>query len=777
MTTVSQPTPYSTLRAQVAYLADDQVTQPLGVRVVEPPPDTRQALRGNLYAVVELADEGHEQEAFAERLLSTIQRTYYTVKGTQSHVLREALREAKRTLDHYNQESGVAPVKVAIVVAAVLGKRLLIVSNGLGLALVTANRSIDVYPPYTPTAPAEEATEPAGGWEIYRQELEEGGAFLISGRRWLNYVSLRDLAGTVAYVTPENCADAALGLLEQAGQPAVPGALIVLTPAEGRPVAQPSGAGLPQALRRPRLSGLPTSLNATPPVHYPPEAEEERGVAATRTTVAEATYAYRGAPSSTLAPSAPPPDPTPGSLPARLQLQAKETLASVRHFFAGLFPDPASTHSATGNPLHKPPTQAPHPPAEEAEAAEPPYTLPPLRAPARTHGQRARLILLAAVLIVVLVPVAVVVRGWQEGANTRADAEALLDLATARLASGQEAFDAGDKVGARALLAEAQGHVDRARTILVARSPRADQLAVEIQRELNEVLQIQPLYGLVQPLVRFPPDAEPHRVLVVDQDIYVLDMGRQVVQHFRLDLSSNTVADQAGDVVLRQGERIGDAEVGRLVAMTWQLAIPGIEDRPSLLVLDRNNNLFKFDPRVEGVTRVANFASSYLSAPSQIVSYGNRLYVVDQGANRLFRYNPADFGAQPDSWFAEQTPISLGGVQTMSIDGDIWLLFGNGQLVRYRQGVQVSFALENSIPLPGEPVDLAVGPQANSFVYLADRTDQRILVFDKTGTFQRQLQAAEGEPLRGLSGLMVDESSGVMYILTQSALYQHALPN
>jgi hypothetical protein len=429
-------------------------------------------------------------------------------------------------------------------------------------------------------------------------------------------------------------------------------------------------------------------------------------------------------------------------------------------------------------------------PAERTQAAEATVTSthatpvplvtgagPTLVAPMRTQGSRARLIVLLAVLILVLVPVVVGARQWQQGAANRADAEALLDLAAARLASAQEAYDAGDKVGARSLLAEAQGHVDRARTILVVRSPRADGLAVEIQRELNDVLQIQPLYGLVQPLIRFPTDARPHRVLVVDQDIYVLDTGRQLVQHFRLDLNTSTVPDQAGDIILRQGERIGDAEVGRLVAMTWQLPIPGIEDKANLLVLDRNNNLFRYDPRVEGVSRLTVADGEKWVAPSHVYAYAGRIYLLDQGANQILRYNPANYGQAPDGWFAPQTPVNLNGVQAMAIDGDIWLLFATGQVVRYRQGVQVSFGLESVIPSPSEPVDMAIGVQPDSLIYLADRNEQRILVFNKDGAFQRQLQAAEGEPLRGLSGLFVDEVAGAMFILTDAALYQHALPN
>lgn len=796
MTTTATPVapqPALTMRTHIAYLAEDQITRPVGVRVVEPPPDTRQALRGNLYAVVELPVEGAEDEAFVERLLSAIQRTYYTVKGTQSHVLREALREARRALELHSQENDSEPLRAAIVITAVLGRRVLTISNGLGLALTTDGANVDVYPPYTPSAPAQEAVEPEGGWEIYRKELYGGGALFIGGRRWLEVLSLRELASTVAYLTAENSADAAAALLDLANQPELPGLLVVLQPADALPQSSSGVAvgGLPPALRRGRFSGLPISLNAMPPVHTipavtggaKPGAPVKLPVQAAETTHAETAPAGSEAAREEELGTAT----SLARATAATMALFRTGLARTRLFLGNLFPDQATVATrhgagdeATGSSAEWAHAADTAPLAEQARPAPPRLaadTAPTLAAPPRTQGSRARLFVLLAVLILVLVPVIVGARQWQQGASNRADAEALLDLAAARLASAQEAYDAGDKVGARSLLAEAQGHVDRARTILVGRSPRADDLAVEIQRELNEVLQIQPLYGLVQPLVRFPSDAQPHRVLVVDQDIYVLDTARQLVQHFRLDLNTNTVPDQTGDIVLRQGDRIGDAEVGRLVAMTWQLPIPGIEDKANLLVLDRNNNLFKYDPRVEGVTQLEMADANAWVAPSHVYAYSGRIYLLDQGANQIFRYNPANYAQPPEGWFAPQTPVNLNGVQAMAIDGDIWLLFANGQIVRYRQGTQISFVLESVIPSPSEPVDMVMGAQADSFIYLADRNEQRVLVFSKDGVFQRQLQAAEGEPLRGLSGLFVDEVAGTMYILTEAALYQHALPN
>lgn len=776
-TTSTHPPP--TLRASVIYLADEREARPAGVRVVEPPVDTRQAVRGNLYAVVELSGDYPEREAVAERLLSVIQRTYYTVKGSQSLVLTSAIQAAEGALQQFAAENPAILQPAGLIVAALLGNRLLAFSNGLGLALVTAGRNIDVYPPYTTGSATPQVDNPSGQWEIYRQELPTGGAFFLGTRTWLDQVSLRDLASTVAYLNTENCDDVAEALCSQRGPQALPGLLGLVSPNSVAGASSHTALPVPGTppVRRPRLAGLPTAVNAPPPVHD-----------LTRPGAPTATIDYppvRRAPAPSFAPDESQPKVTSsGKLATDLAASAKTGLERARELLAGLLPDRTANSE---NSLRYPQSALKPEPAYAAASetalsprpdnAPPARTLPAITLPTRTSGQRARLFLTLAALILVLVPAIVGVRILSNGMNTRADANLLLDQAEARLTSAHQAMDAGDKANARNLLYQAQGFVDNARGLLVGRSARADTLAVELQRALAEVLQIQPLYGLVEPLLRFSADAQPHRLLVIDQDIYVLDLGRQLVQRFQIDLNTNTVPDQDGEIIVRQGDTVDQKAVGRLVDIAWQPPVPGVEDKPKLLILDQGNQMFGFDPRVEGINVVPFADQSAWRKVSQIHTYLGRLYLVDEGAGQIFRYTAGNYGAAPEPWFSAQSQINLSGVQAVAIDGDIWLLFDTGLILRYQRGEQVSFSLEENLPLAGEPVDIAVGDQADSLIYLADRAQERILVFDKAGQYLRQLQAAEGNPLRGLSALYVDEVAGKIYILTQSSLFVHALPN
>lgn len=395
--------------------------------------------------------------------------------------------------------------------------------------------------------------------------------------------------------------------------------------------------------------------------------------------------------------------------------------------------------------------------------------------PAPARGGRARLFITLAVAILVLIPIIVAGVVWQRGASLRAEGEILVSAAQANVDSADAALDLGDKTTARAELTKAQENLAQA-VVLIGSTPAINDLLQQIERELQEVLQVSPLYGLVEPLARFPLEASPRRLLIVDQDIYVLDQGRHLVQRFRLDAERQMITDPEGEIVLQRGDVIDGVTVGSMVDITWQEPIPGIEDRSSLLVLDGNNNIFRYNQRVEGATNVLLAEQELWQSPTQIKNYLGRLYLADSGRGQIYRYNPGQYEVAPQPWLLAPTEQGLAGLQTMVIEGDIWLLFSNGLLLRYSQGQQVPFALENDVGLVSEPVDIFIGDQDSSSIYLADAGQERILIFGKDGSYMRQLQAAEDHPLRDLRAIYVDEAEGTIYILTRSSLFQHPLP-
>ncbi len=128
-----------------------------------------------------------------------------------------------------------------------------------------------------------------------------------------------------------------------------------------------------------------------------------------------------------------------------------------------------------------------------------------------------------------------------------------------------------------------------------------------------------------------------------------------------------------------------------------------------------------------------------------------------------FRYNPAQPDADLDPWFRPETLVNLAGVISMEIDGDIWLLFGNGNILRYRNRDNYPSLWRQAQSMAEEPVDLYVTKEERNEIYLADASEDRILVYSKDGVFEKQLKAAEGDLLRGLSASTSKNSTRRLY--------------
>ena len=804
---------------------------------MEPPADTRQALRGNLYAIVELTGDNPGRDELSERMLSALQRTYYTAKGSQAEVMRAAVDAAQRKADEFNQLHGDHPLRAGIICVGLLQSHLLMLHSGPALALIGAQSAVDRYP--ADILNFDQPAAPDGEAEFYRHHIEEGAALFLGGAEWLDEVPIRTLAATVAYLTMANCGEAARGLRDQYAIEELPGIFVVIEPEGGRsnsarrhtvpdstsgpvsdsvsdsesePTAAPtalssdssssdsssSDSSLPPSPRagqtdpasRGRESGLPTAVHAAPPVRDVPPVS----------TVPPAHASPAPAPHSTLEPTpedATVREATMGASPSRpavsqvsedarqdfvrgddIPAQRERNLGSLAGRAAGgLAAGVRSAQRALRNFLPDRSADDDYDAADDGRARQtslfdaPPDMAPP--EPAR--GGRARLFVLLALLILVLVPVVVLAVSWGKGGAARAEAEALIDMASAQFVAAQDALDAGDGATGRSQLEAALNNLSSAEA-LIGSTPEIGRIRSQIEVDLQDVLQVRALNALVAPLVTFPADAMPSRVLSIDQDIYVLDTGRQLIERYRLDLNQEFIADAAPLSVIRAGDAIDGVTVGRLVDMAWQPAVAGIQDKPGLLVLDRNNQFFRYDPRVEGATFIALGDPSALQLPNQIGNYGSRTYVADEGTQQIMRYEAGGFGLTPTPWFAAQTATNLTGLRRMAIDGDIWLLYPTGIVLRYNQGESVPFSIKGSVAQIGDPIDMAVGQQSD-IIYIADAAGERIFTFDKSGSYLAQYTAPEAGQLANLRGLYLDDVAGKLFILTQSALFQVPPPN
>lgn len=781
----------------VSYLAEGSDEASTGVRVIVPAEGSPQAQRGAFCALVDLHGLP-DVELVVERALSAMQRTYYSERGTQSQVITETARRAQAIIAA-EVERLATSWRAGVVCAGILADRLALIGIGSAFALLTnEDGSVSVFPPERLAMHQRGESAALTIWPLHRQKISANTAMLAASGAWLDLVPIRTLAGTVAYVEAETCIDAADGLREQAGRNDTPGLILVIepNPGPGASSAEETASPAPSADRS--AGGLPTALNASPPVVRAPEALPTSGVGLASSAPSEP---HPGA-SERTNPDAPPgrrhpsdtifPDfksaaqsakrsgqpasmqPSSGQTPWRADLRTSLAgrLAGLREFAASMLPERNQT---LATPLMAEASSAARPVSPSSPPPKARPALEPLAWPPPATGGRARLFITLAVILLCLVPAVVGTLYWRQAAVGAAEAEQLVKLAEARYATAVQALDQEDTTAARALLTEAAAFLRRAEEIS-GRTERSAELAQLIERDRMAVERITFLYGLTVPLISFPPERTPQQFMVIGPDLYILDAGRNEILYYRLGPDGESLTSPEVQVVLRMGETVGGVAVGKPIDLAWQPPIPGYDDKSSLLVLDDNNHIFRYNHQVDGASLLRFGDAPQWIKATQIETYLGRLYVLDEGANQIYRYDVGSY-SNPIAWFQAPTLVNLSNLAAMRIDGDIWLLYRDGKVVRYRSGEQLPFSLDNRITPPAEGTDLWVGQDGDDAIYLVDRLLERILVFNKeNGAYLEQFQAAEGAPLRNLRAIFVDRAHSVQYILAGNNLFQERLP-
>ena len=426
------------------------------------------------------------------------------------------------------------------------------------------------------------------------------------------------------------------------------------------------------------------------------------------------------------------------------------------------------------------PTPSPGP----ERTAKAPRRKPPPRpqSPSKDRGPNAVVqktltgIAIAIPLIVALIVVGTYLR---RGQGQRSELEALWQAANA---GWQEAQATSDEATVRVLLVEVEGSLDQ----LLQRQPdraEAIELKKRVQARLDQLNNVRRITWLAE-LRTYPADADLSRVVVEGAHVFVMDRRAGTVYHHQMDEYRQALKPDEGDPILvRKGDQVGNILVGDLVDMTWMPA--GTErQKANLLILESGGSLIEYDPATEERMALPLASTESRQYPKLVGSYYGRFYLLDPAANQIWRYHPTPDGysAPPDQWLAAQ--VDLAGVVDMAIGNSIYLLYADGKMRKLSAGEPDTFDISDWDQPPNNPTALYTSPPEDTqWVYVADRGNGRIVQIGKDGHFRQQFRLSDdlpredGDPLRGITSLFVDEISGHAYFLSGRKLYMVILPN
>lgn len=271
-------------------------------------------------------------------------------------------------------------------------------------------------------------------------------------------------------------------------------------------------------------------------------------------------------------------------------------------------------------------------------------------------------------------------------------------------------------------------------------------------------------------------DGGPHRMVVHEDKLYVLDVEGQRIYRYLLDQDGKPASSQEPWIWDLEGEP-GNAGGGPIVDIAWADAANG-RLTPALLVLTTEGSLLELSSA--GATREASITGTeMLQDPRAIETYYGNLYVLDLERENVLKYVPTgdDYQQPPVDYFQVPPDIDWAKVVDMAIDGYVYLLLSDGSVAKFAGGQAQPFPQEGLYPGLENPVAMFATPGSSS-VWVAEPEQRRIVEFSTTGQFTRQFGAITDyeSPLQDLRSFTIDLGSERLFVGTSTGVPTSSVP-
>lgn len=239
------------------------------------------------------------------------------------------------------------------------------------------------------------------------------------------------------------------------------------------------------------------------------------------------------------------------------------------------------------------------------------------------------------------------------------------------------------------------------------------------------------------------------RLLLLGRSIYAFDENTSAVYRHNLEEQKTTVAFNA-DPNTPAPIAVSKASVGTGVSVM------------------KNGSFAFFSPIEDQFTPLA---LSYANTSRNIVDiavFGTRLYTLDVANKQVFRHQKSGddtFGAGA-GWITDSTVDVKDGV-SFAIDGSVYVLRGNGQVVKLSSGTKDAFALTVMDPALDAATQIFADENTKN-IYILDPSDHRLVAVDKQGKLVAQYTS---DSFNNLKDMLIDEPNKKAYLLNGSQVF------
>jgi len=278
-------------------------------------------------------------------------------------------------------------------------------------------------------------------------------------------------------------------------------------------------------------------------------------------------------------------------------------------------------------------------------------------------------------------------------------------------------------------------------------SQQISSLENEISKNLYE---INKLVEIPEPKLLFefkPREFIPNKLVLIDNNLYFFSPYSQNL--FKVGLG-----EKEGEIIQQERKFNLAANLDNAIAF-----------------YSKPNQVFIF--------KDGNFSQVFLEEPyadfkggEDFSSFKSNLYFLDEKRGEIIRYphlENFEWGF-PQLWLSSQTKKST-EAESMTVDGSLWILNKDNSIGKYYAGrLQETLKLD-IFPYPNNFSKILASPVlgANSYLYLLEPAQSRIIILNKTGQVIKQFQSKKFDNLLDFS---VSEDGKTIYLLNGFKVYK-----
>lgn len=388
------------------------------------------------------------------------------------------------------------------------------------------------------------------------------------------------------------------------------------------------------------------------------------------------------------------------------------------------------------------------------------------------QGGRSWLSASGATAIAVIIPILIVAVVLLLGIGRAGESQFEVCVEQAQeTAAVARSIDTGDRNGTLAAWNAVITAIDECNDLRTG-DPTLAALTREAQSVIDVLFVVQRRdTGLIQSF----PNAELTRIIQQGLDLYILDGRNQLVYRVTLSGDGRSAVPGATQAIsaMRFGAVVGDRRVDNLIDLVW------LPDSTQVAALDRTGLLIECSPRfLQDCQWQRLLGAERWVAPTHILYWQGRLYLLDPGANQIWRYDATGgtFASIPIEYFSGASRPDIRTSVGFGIDdrGSVYVLLANGEMTKWVSGGQTPFTYANfpegqaltsvdSLYLNADPLGQGL--------YVVSRQRRTVYEMSLAGTFYNSFRSFDEDLFAGLTSVVSDVNQQVVYALSGNSIF------